>query len=405
MTPSFLDKLLDRLALVTPDQVQAALMRLIREKGFLEKVFEALQEGVLILTPEGQATFVNRAAGQLFGITPAEAMGRSVQELIPGLDWAGLAGDGQQAVSRDFEIFYPESRYLNLFVAPIIDEGESPGPEDNASLGFVLLARDLTLTRRMTEEKIESERLNALTLLAAGVAHELGNPLNSLNIHLQLLERKLRKTSPEAHSAVREQLDVARGEIKRLDFIIAQFLSAIRPTRPQLELEDLNQLIRDAARFLEPEIADRRISLKLELRSGLPLMRVDPGQMKQAFYNLIRNASQATPPGGLIKIRSDFTDYEATVTVADTGAGITPGQMGHLFEPFYTTKEKGTGLGLLIVRRIVREHGGEIGIESAEKKGTRITIHLPLGPRPMRMLPDAASPEAPVAEPMDFNGG
>ncbi len=389
MTPSFLDKLLDRLDRVSPDQVQSVLLRLIREKGFLEKVFEALQEGVIILTPDGQATFVNRAAGRLFGVEPAEAVGRTLADIIPGLSWTGLVTDGARAVSRDFELFYPESRFLNLYLAPITDEGERPGPEDDESLGFVLLVRDLTQTRRLTEEKIESERLNALTLLAAGVAHELGNPLNSLNIHLQLLERKLRKSSPQVHDAVRDQLEIARGEIKRLDFIIAQFLSAIRPTRPQLESEDLNQLIRDAARFLEPEIADRRLTLKLELRADLPLLRVDPGQMKQAFYNLIRNATQATPPGGRITIRSDLGEYQIIVTVNDTGTGIPPEQMGHLFEPFHTTKEKGTGLGLLIVRRIVREHGGEIAIESAENKGTRITIHLPLGPKPVRMLPSA----------------
>jgi PAS domain S-box-containing protein len=388
MTPSFLDKLLDRLDRVSPDQVQSVLLRLIREKGFLEKVFEALQEGVLILTPDGQATFINRAAGRLFGVEPSEAVGRALSEIIPGLSWGALAVDGSRAISRDFELFYPESRFLNLYLAPITDAGEKPGPEDDEHLGFVLLVRDLTQTRRMTEEKIESERLNALTLLAAGVAHELGNPLNSLNIHLQLLERKLRKSSPQAHAEVRDQLDIARGEIKRLDFIIAQFLSAIRPTRPQLELEDLNQLIREATRFLEPEITDRRLTLKLELRADLPLLRVDPGQMKQAFYNLIRNASQATPPGGKITIRSDLADYEVSVTVTDTGSGIPPEQMGHLFEPFHTTKEKGTGLGLLIVRRIVREHGGEIAVESAEKMGTRITIHLPLGPKPMRMLPN-----------------
>ncbi len=391
MKPSFLDKLLGRLDRVSPEQVQSVLLRLIREKGFLENVFEALQEGVLILTPEGVATFANRAAGHLFGHEAAALVGRPLHEIITGLRWESLSQGGPRAVSRDLEIFYPENRFLNLYVAPILDEGESPGPEDDVPVGFVLLVRDLTQTRKLTEEKIESERLNALTLLAASVAHELGNPLNSLNIHLQLLERKLRRASPEAHDAVRDQLEVARGEIKRLDFIIAQFLTAIRPTRPQLEAEDINQLLRDAVRFLEPEIKDRRLHLKLELHAGLPLLRVDAGQMKQAFYNLIRNATQATPSGGHITLRTDVGDYEATITITDTGSGIPPEQMGHLFEPFRTTKKHGTGLGLLIVRRIVREHGGEIAVESAEGQGTRITIHLPLGPKPMRMLAAEAS--------------
>ena len=387
MTPTFLDKLLSRLDRLGPDRMQSVLMRLIREKGFLEKVFEALQEGVIILTPEGQATFINRAAGRLFGVDPAASVGRPLHEIIVGLQWKGFVGDGSLAISRDLEIFYPENRFLNLYAAPITDEGDTPAPDDDQPLGCVLLIRDLTQTRRLTEEKMESERLNTLTLLAAGVAHEIGNPLNSLNIHLQLLERKLRKISPTSHDSVREQLEVARGEIKRLDLIIAQFLAAIRPTLPQLEPDDLNRLIRDAVRVLEPEIKDRRLHLKLELNSALPLLPLDATQMKQAFYNLIRNAAQATPPGGQITIRSDLSEFQATVTVTDTGTGIPADQMGHMFEPFHTTKRSGTGLGLLIVRRIVREHGGEIAIESAEHKGTRITIHLPLGPRPIRMLP------------------
>ena len=119
--------------------------------------------------------------------------------------------------------------------------------------------------------------------------------------------------------------------------------------------------------------------------------------MKQAVFNLIKNASQATSPSGKIIVRSDFSDFEVTLTVTDTGAGIPAEQMGHLFEPFRTTKKGGTGLGLLIVRRIVREHGGEIAIDSAENRGTRVVLHLPLGPRPPRMLAavESAPPVAP----------
>jgi PAS domain S-box-containing protein len=370
-------------------------MRLLREKGFLEKVFEALEEGVIVLSRDGQATFINRAAARLFGIAPVEALGRPLDEIIPGLDWRSMASDPRRSVSRDLEVFYPENRYLNLYAAPILDEGDTPGAHDDEWLGFVLLIRDLTQTRRLTEEKLESERLNALTLLAAGVAHELGNPLNSLHIHLQLLERKLRKSAPQAYDAVREQLDITRGEIKRLDFIISQFLSAIRPTRPQLDPEDINQLIREAARFIEPEIRDRRLHLKLQLREDLPLIQVDAGQVKQAIYNLVRNSIQATPAGGELTVRSDFDDYEITVAITDTGTGISAQDMGHVFEPFFTTKKSGTGLGLLIVRRIVREHGGELEIKSAEGAGTRITIHLPRGAKPIRMLPAGRTGEVP----------
>lgn len=388
MTPSFLEKLLSRINRAGPDQVQAILTRLLREKGFLEKVFEALQEGVIVVSPDAHVTFINRAGARFFGIDAAETLGHPLADAVPGIEWPALLSAADRTISRDVEVFYPESRYLNVYAAPIIDRGDDPGPEDDALLGHVLLIRDLTQTRRLTEEKIESERLTALTLLAAGVAHELGNPLNSLNIHLQLLERKLRKTSPEVHQAVRDQLEVARSEVKRLDFIIGQFLSAIRPSRPQLELQDLNELIREAARFLEPEIKDRRLRLVLELREDLPRLPLDAAQLKQVIYNLIKNSIQATPLRGRITLRTDLGDYEVLVSVSDTGTGIPAEQMGHLFEPFFTTKKSGTGLGLLIVRRIVREHGGELEIESGEGRGTRITIRLPLGPKPTRLLPD-----------------
>ena len=249
-----------------------------------------------------------------------------------------------------------------------------------------MLVRDITETRKKTEEKIESERLTALTMLAAGVAHELGHPLNSLHIHLQLIERRLKKSAPDTYEDVGELLDVARGEVKRLDFIIDQFLGAIRPTRPQFELINLNTLVKEAAKFLEPELKDRKVKLDLDLHANLPLMRIDADQMKQAFYNLIKNGAQAISGKGQIQVRTDVAEDEVTVSFADSGKGIPAEEMSSVFEPFFTTKESGSGLGLLIVRRIVREHGGEIGLESEEGVGTLVTIHLPKSDRSVRLL-------------------
>ncbi len=131
------------------------------------------------------------------------------------------------------EIFYPQNRYVNFYVAPLTEDEQVIGPDAPA---YVMLVRDITQTRKLTEEKIESERLNALTMLAAGVAHEIGNPLNSLGIHLQLLEKRLRKHAPELYEQeLKELIDISAGEVKRLDFIVDQFLSAIRPSLLKLE--------------------------------------------------------------------------------------------------------------------------------------------------------------------------
>jgi PAS domain S-box-containing protein len=377
----FLEKLVARLDRVEPGEVQQIVTRLIHEKGFLEKVFEALQEGVIVLDPQGRIGFVNRAASGFFGLDPERAEGQPLASQVRGLDWETLGRPGR-TISRDLEVFYPENRFLNFYLAPI--DGGSGTAE---TLGYVMLVRDLTSSRAEAEETLESERLNALTLLAAGVAHEIGNPLNSLDIHLQLLGRKLRKLPPGERKPLEEHLATARGEIQRLDGILKQFLHAVRPTLPRRERQDLHAVLHETLRLLEPELESRKIRVELDLAQGMPLAEIDGGQFQQVFYNLLRNAYQAlSGESGRIAIRSRFNDYEFVITIEDNGSGISPEHMGAIFEPYRTTKSSGSGLGLLIVRRIIREHGGEIAIESEEDRGTRVIIHLPRAERTVRLL-------------------
>lgn len=375
MRSAFIDKLLKRMDRLEPGEVQSVVLELMKEKGFLEKVFQTLQEGVILLDPEGAVTYVNQAACTFFGLQAEQIKGQKLTQGMRGLDWNELLIPGT-VVSRDLEVFYPENRYLNFYITSIDDE---------QPLGFVMLIRDVTETRKRTEQQIEGERLNAFTLLAAGVAHELGNPLNSLTIHLQLLERRLKKVGKPGE-ALREHLDIATGEIKRMDTIISQFLSAIRPTKPQLQRSQISELVQESVRFLKPELDQHKVKVKIDLRSDMPAMPLDPDQMKQAMYNLIRNAAQAMPKGGTLTISGSYTDFEVRLSFEDTGKGISAEQMGKLFQPFSTTRPTGTGLGLLIVRRIIREHGGEIDIESRIGLGTRVSLWLPLVERKVRLL-------------------
>ena len=373
-------------------------------------MFNAIQEGVIVTYSKGRFTYLNDAACGLFGLEAGEVIGKRLDERIRGLDWESLT-QSSGPVSHDMEIFYPQNRFINFYVVPLVMEprepavaggadsgtnegvrvghggmGSTPEATTSEKVGHVMILRDITQSRRTAQQTIESERLNALTLLAAGVAHEIGNPLNSLHIHLQLMERSLQKLHDGAKTELEHSIEVARSEVNRLDSIVTQFLKAIRPSRPQLRPENVNIIVEEAVRFFTPELQDREIVVEQELRSDLPLLQLDRDQMKQAFYNVIKNSLEAVHRHGALRIRTDLDDTHVIIQFVDSGGGMSAEKLSRVFEPYFTTKPSGTGLGLLIVRRIVREHGGELSIESTEGKGLTVTIRLPYIDKRIRML-------------------
>jgi signal transduction histidine kinase len=401
MKSGFLDKLIERLGRIGPEDVQNYLLQLAQEKGLIETVFNAIQEGIIVTDAKGRITYVNDAACELFGLDGKNSIGKRLDERVRGLDWKSLS-QSPGAVSRDMEIFYPANRFLNFYIVPLVierrdgatgmgDRGSTSkavidDPGSNEPVGRAIILRDITESRRSTEKTIESERFNALTLLAAGVAHEIGNPLNSLHIHLQLMERKVRKLDGKLKQELQEAIAISRAEITRLDSIVTQFLQAIRPSKPILHMENVNSIVEEALRFFAPEIADRDIVVEPELRPDLPLIELDRDQIKQAFYNVIKNSFEAMKRRGILRIRTDMDGTHVSVSFTDTGGGMSAESLSRVFEPYFTTKSTGSGLGLLIVRRIVREHGGEMAIESNEGKGLTLTIRLPYLDKRIRML-------------------
>ena len=390
MKSAFWNKLIERLDRLDPGSVQAQFLRLASERGLLETIFHALREGILVLDAEGRIVYANRGACRLLGMDEAATVGQPMKRYLREIEWERLLRldekEWARMASREIEISYPEHRFLALYLAPL------ENPTDGRT-GVVMILRDVTQERDHEAEMVESERLNAVLMLAAGVAHEIGNPLNSLAIHLQLIDRELRGLPETEAGALRELLDVARGEIQRLDQILAQFLKAIRPSLPNFERRALPELVAATLETLAAEIRDRKVVVEVEAADDLPSAWVDPGQVRQAFFNVIRNAVQAMSGGGVLRISFAASDRLAGVIFQDTGPGIPPGQMGELFEPFRTTKPNGHGMGLMIVQRIVRDHGGTVLVDSLPN-GARIQLNFPRDDQRIRLLSAPKAAEA-----------
>jgi signal transduction histidine kinase len=190
----------------------------------------------------------------------------------------------------------------------------------------------------------------------------------------------------EVGRKLEQYLSVAKGEINRLDYIVTQFLHAIRPTPPQMKPASLNEVVVKTVELLQPEMENRGLHVKTRLARDLPITPIDPTQIQQVLVNLIKNALQAMTRGGTLSLQTGEGSDGVWASVADTGGGIPQDQINRIFEPFYTTKKKGTGLGLMIVQRIVRAHGGRMELESQVGRGTTFRIWLPLHERKPRLL-------------------
>ncbi|MBQ9727411.1 MAG: PAS domain-containing protein [Kiritimatiellae bacterium] len=366
------------------DKTDRKLAFLARRRGFLETVLQSVQEGVLVVSSEGNLDYANRTAEEMLGFELARQRSRPVERYLPGVDWAALASaaqeDGGAGLSTaEIEVFRPARRVLSVRAFPL--EGGA---------GAVAVLRDVTREREDAREALESERMQAVRMLAASLAHEIGNPLNALGIHLQLLERAAKRLPDEADRAeLGDCVRVARDEVDRLDGILSEFLNALRNGAPNLERCDVLEVLEKSLRVLRADVQERSIRIEVSHPASLPPITADRSQLQRVFFNLVKNALQAMPDGGTISIELAADDRDLSIAFRDSGTGIAPEEFVRLFEPFHTGRAGGHGIGLAIVRRIVEDHGGRIDVSSRPGRGACFRLTFPLADRAARRLPPA----------------
>ena len=217
-----------------------------------------------------------------------------------------------------------------------------------------------------------------MTTMAAGIAHEIKNPLAAMKIHVQLLQRILSKKGVIDKESADRFLGVMEEEIDHLNSIAVDFLYAVKPMNTELRLSSINDSLQDLVSFMEPEAKDKNIKLDVKLTEFLPRIELDPRYIRQALLNLVQNSFAAMPNGGILKLSSYLNGDFVTVSVEDPGTGIDEDKLSKIFEPYFTTKATGTGLGLTTVYKVMKEHNGDIHVRSEVGKGTCFILEFPV---------------------------
>jgi two-component system sensor histidine kinase PilS (NtrC family) len=335
-----------------------------------QDTIRCLSSGLVTTTLDGTITTMNDAACDILGIAGAPPIGQRLASHIPSLDVVlGKAGALGRVLRDEVDAIRADGveRRLGLSATPLSDH------TGNVT-GRVIHFQDLTDLRQMEQAVARAERLAGIGRLAANIAHEIRNPLASISGSVEVLKR-LSGADAETCNLV----DIAVREVDRVNALISNLLDYARPRTEDRQRLDLGEMVAEITKIFEQERRTREVHLQLHAQTGV-WVEAASGQMQQVLWNLLRNAVDAMPEGGTIYLstaKKNATRSEAILTVRDTGVGIAREDLEHIFEPFFSKKTGGTGLGLATTARIVEEHGGTIDVLSQPGKGTTFTVRMP----------------------------
>jgi two-component system nitrogen regulation sensor histidine kinase GlnL len=348
-----------------------------------EQILSNLDDGVVAVDPEGKITFFNEAAEVLTEVSSAAATAQPFEQIFKREPWlvdlVRKTHPPRQKRARgegDFVTRWGRKIPVSITVSPLQDR-------NGHFVGTILLLRDIKHRKELEEDLKRADRLVLIGTLAAGLAHEIKNPLGGIKGAAQLLRR-----SSDNNPSVREFTDIMIREVDRVDQLIEQLLDLSRPAQLTLAPVNIHEILEDVLMLEGQTVNDREIHIRKRFDPSLPPIRGDRAQLTQVFLNLVKNAFQAMERSGALTITTRVeTDYHIRgqgtgpnrfiwVDLADEGGGIREEDLAHIFSPFFTTKINGTGLGLATCYRIIKEHGGTIRVESTEGKGSIFKVSL-----------------------------
>jgi PAS domain S-box-containing protein len=355
-------------------KLEERAIQLINIQDYTQSILRSITSGVITVGPDGSVATANPAAERMLGMSEFEMVPKPISLLFRAD--GGLAGDVAKVLAGRLPLAMRETTLVTA-------EGQEVHVQASTSrmravggtvLGAVVTLEDVSDIKALTDQLIRADRLAAMGELTAGVAHEVRNPLGVIRASVQLLE-----DSRADEARIHEAAGVIKQEIDRLDRVIKALLDFGRPSKPTLVHADLNEVLDDVVLFTTRFASQSDVTIESRLEPDLPRVLGDPDQLKQVFLNLVTNAVQAMErTGGTIIIETHGDRDYVEVTVSDDGPGISERDLPKVFDPFFTKRAEGTGLGLTIVHRIIDEHDGHIEVESGPG-GTVFTVTLPTG--------------------------
>jgi len=351
----------------TLDELRRSRLEIIDERNFKESILESISSAIVTFSPDGLLTSINATGRHFLGNDISVDMhfrdvfkGWDGMEQLTGQALATRSGYGRQPLQLD----RPDGMtHFEVGFFPIGKDAEH---------GLTVTMRNETEKEKLREEMLRLDRLASLGKLSAGIAHEVRNPLTGIALLLDDLHDR-----SVTGSADQQMIKKAVNEIDRVERLVNALLNYSSPARAEFRVSDLNQVVNDTVLLMRRPAKRNGVSILLEC-GEIAVFRFDPEKIRQALLNIIRNAVEALPAGGSVRISTQACGETAVITVSDNGAGIREDDLSLIFEPFFTRKGAGTGLGLSITQRIVEEHHGRIQVESSPAGGTTFTILLPV---------------------------